>query len=309
MNLRSLHYFVAIADLGSFSAASRLLHVAQPALSRQIRNLENDLGVSLFQRTARGLLLSDSGRQLMTDGRRILELVEEATQRVRENAPDARERVSVAITPSISMILTAPLLTNVEHHKPSISLSIIESMTGNGSEWLSWIHERHLNIAVMYDVERMSELRSETIAFEELCLVGKFGRRRAKTPISFRSLAKYPLVLPTRKHPLRQIVDRAAREAGVTILIAAECNSILEVKWRVVSGEAYSILSPSAVWEEQRRKQMFVAPIVKPTLRRKVNILSLPAPLRSAAVRSVTDEIKATVHQLIESKMWNASQA
>lgn len=309
MNLRSLRYFVTIAELGSVSGASRLLHVAQPALSRQVRNLEADLGVSLFRRTARGVVLSESGRQLLTDGRRILELIEEATARVRENAPDDRERVSVAITPSVSMILTAPLLSNVERRTPSVSLSIVESNVGNGSEWLNWIYERQLNIAVMYDVDRMSELRSETIAFEELCLVGQFGRRRSKTAVSLKSLARYPLVLPTRKHPLRQIVDRAAREAGITLQIAAECNSVLEVKWMVMSGEVYSILSPCAVWEERRRKQIFAAQIVTPILQRRVNIICLPASLRSPAVRSVTDEIKLTIRQLIESAAWDAELA
>ena len=309
MNLRALRYFVAIAELNSFSAASRLLHVAQPALSRQIRKLESDLGVLLFRRTARGLVLSEGGRQLLTDGRRILELVEEASARVRENAPGARENVSVAITPSVSLMLTAPLLTNVERCQPSVSLSIIESMVGNGSEWLSWIQERQLNIAIMYDVERMSELRSETVAFEELCLIGKSGRRRSNGPVTFKSLARYPLVLPTRKHPLCQIVDRAAEESGVALHIAAECNSVLEVKWMAVSGEAYTILAPCAVWEELRHKQIFAAQIVKPTMQRRVNIISLPGSLRSPAVRLIEEEIKTTVRQLIESATWDATQA
>lgn len=309
MNLRSLRYFVAIAELGSFSAASRLLRVAQPALSRQIRNLETDLGVTLFRRTTRGLLLSESGSQLVADGRRILEMVEEATARIKASSSEPRERVSVAITSSASVILTAPLLKNVESRKPSISLSIVESMAGNGSEWLSWIQERQLDIAVMYDIERISELRSETIAFEELCLVGKHGRRKPSQSIPVKSLGRYPLVLPTRKHPLRRIVDKAASEAGIALQIVAECNSVLEVKWMAMSGDAYSILAPCAVWEERRRKQLFAAQIVKPTLQRKVNIICLPASFRSSAVRSTADEIKATIRELIESGTWDASLA
>ena len=285
MNLRSLHYFVAIAELGSLSAASRLLNIAQPALSRQIRNLEGDLGVSLFQRTARGVVLSESGSQLLDDGREILEMVAQTRARVQQKEPDRRERVSVAITPSVSMILTAPMLTNVERRKSSVALSIVESMTGNGSEWLSWIQERQLNIAIMYDIDELRGARSETVAFEDLHLVGKYRRRWAKG-VELKSLAKYPLVLPTRKHPLRKIVDRAARDAGVKLQIAAECNSVLEVKWMVMSGEAYSVLAPCAIWEELRHKHLFSAPIVGPTLRRKLNIICLPSALQSPGVRS-----------------------
>jgi LysR family nitrogen assimilation transcriptional regulator len=306
MEFRALRYFVAIAEVGSFSSASRLLHVAQPALSRQIRNLERELGVSLFRRTARGLLLSESGMQLLGDGRQILEAVEQATARIRQDAAGAREQVSVAITPSVSMILTAPLVGNVERRVPSISLSVVESMAGNGSEWLSWIRDQHLDLAVMYDVEKLAELRSETILVEELRLVGKFARRRMGPQVPFEALTQYPLVLPSRIHPLRQIMDRAAQRAGIELQIVEESNSMLEVTSMIRRGKLYSILSPCAVGEERRHKELFAARIVKPSLPRRLNILSLPGSLRSPAVRAIMDEIKATTRQLVEAGSWDA---
>lgn len=307
MDLRALRYFVAIAEMGSFSSASRLLHVAQPALSRQIRNLERELGVALFQRTARGLLLSESGTQLFGDGRQILEAVEQATARVRQGAAGVKEHVAVAITPSVSMILTAPLLKNVDHHAPSVSLSTVESMVGNGSEWLNWVRERHLDLAVMYDIEKSSELRSETILVEELHLVGKMTTRRAARQVPFESLAKYPLVLPSRIHPLRQIVDRAAQRMGVELQIAEESNSLLEVRTMVRRGKVFSILSPCAIWEERQHKELFAVRIVKPSLPRRLNIISLPGSLRSPAVRSIVDEIKATTRHLVDAADWDGS--
>lgn len=305
MELRALRYFVAIAELGSFSSASRMLHVAQPALSRQIRNLERELGVPLFHRTARGLLLSEGGAQLLDDGRHILDSVEQATARVRQNGASKREHVSVAITPSASMILTVPLFENVEHSKPSISLNVVESTVGNGAEWLDWIRERHLDLAIMYDVAKPPELRSESILTEELCLVGKSGRQIG-AQVGFDTLGQYPLVLPTSIHPLRQIVDRAALRAGVSLRIVEESNSVPEVKWMVRQGKVFSILAPCAVWQERRHKQLFASRIVRPSLPRQLNIIGLPASLRSPSVRSIVQEIKATMHQLVNAGNWNA---
>ncbi|HWA42203.1 MAG TPA: LysR family transcriptional regulator [Hypericibacter adhaerens] len=306
MEFRALRYFVTIAEVGSFSSAARLLHVAQPALSRQIHNLERELGVPLFRRTARGLLLTDSGRQLLGDGRQILEAAEQATARIRQDAKGVREPVSVALTSSASMILTVPLLRTVERDLPSISLSIVESMVGSGSEWLNWIRDRHLDLAVMYDVEKQPELRSETVLVEELRLVGKFGQRRTGSPVPFAALAKYPLVLPSRIFPLRQMIDRAAQQAGVELQVVDESNSTLEVKRMIRRGKVYSILTPCAVWEERRHKELFAARIVEPSLSRRLNIISLAGSVRSPAVRTILDQLKLTMRQLVEAGSWDA---
>src|SRR5579862_6654591 len=105
MELRTLRYFVRIAEEGSISAASRQLRVAQPALTRHIRNLEKELGVSLFERTTRGLLLSDAARQLLADGRQILAHLEHAKSRAQSFAPVIEGSITVGITPSVSIIL------------------------------------------------------------------------------------------------------------------------------------------------------------------------------------------------------------
>lgn len=306
MDLRALRYFVVIAEMGNFSSASRLLHIAQPALSRQIRNLERELGASLFERTPRGLLLSEIGTQLLADGRKILDAVEQATARARRDASQVKAQVAVGITPSVSMVLTAVLLENVQNNLPSISLNAVESMAGNGREWLDWVRDKHLDFALMYDVERPSVLRSETILVEELHLVGKPTRRPIGNRVPFESLAQYPLVLPSRIHPLRQIMDRAAQRTGTKLRIAEESNSILDVKMMVRRGKVYSILSPCAVWQERQHKELFASRIVKPSLPRRLNILSLPAALRSPAVRSIENEIRATIQQLVDDARWDA---
>lgn len=83
MSLPQLEYFIAIAEAGGVERASRRLHVAQPALSRQLRRLEDELGVTLFDRTPRGMKLRPAGASFLADARRILASIEQAKRTVR----------------------------------------------------------------------------------------------------------------------------------------------------------------------------------------------------------------------------------
>ena len=105
MNLRALHYFVQIAHHGSISQAALHLHVAQPALSRQIHNLEEDLGVRLLTRTAQGVTLTGPGESLLRRGERILRDVEETRLAAMSEEQDVVGSVAVAVEPTLGALL------------------------------------------------------------------------------------------------------------------------------------------------------------------------------------------------------------
>jgi LysR family transcriptional regulator, nitrogen assimilation regulatory protein len=305
MDLRALRYFVRAAEAGSISAAARQLRVAQPALTRHIRNLERELGVSLFERTARGLLLSDAARQLLSDGREILSAVESAKGRAQGFADLIAGEVTVGITPSVSMILTNPLLRNMQRQAPTISVRIVDSMTGNGSEWLEWLRSEHLDFAVMYDLKSSNELKSVPLLLEDLHLVGKL-EKPVGAEISLTSMAQYPLVLPSAIHPLRKLVDRAARERGVPLRIVREADSLLEVKSLIRWEGLYSILSPCAIWEERAHGELLAVRIADPPLTRRVNLVSFARGERRTAVQLTEDVIRSTASELTEFGHWDA---
>lgn len=307
MELRALRYFVRIAEAGSISAASRQLRVAQPALTRHIRNLEKELGVSLFERTARGLLLSKAASQLLADGRQILADLERAKSRAQSFASVIEGSVTVGITPSVSLILTNPLLKNMQSQAPSISLRIVDSMAGNGSEWLEWIRDAHLDFVVMYANENQTGLKCEPLLSEDLHLVGRITSDRQDRKIAFEAIPQFPLVLPSRMHPLRLIVDRAAQSAGVCLDVAREVNSVLDIKSAIRWEGLCSILSPCAVWEERLHEDFSTLRIVNPSLTRRVDLIARPNERARPSVNLSCRVIRSTVGQLVEARLWDAT--
>lgn len=307
MELRTLRYFVRIAEAQSISAASRQLGVAQPALTRHIRNLEKELGVLLFERTARGLFLSDAARQLLADGRQILADLEHAKSRAQSFAPVIEGSVTVGITPSVSMILTNPLLKNMQRQAPSISLRIVDSMAGNGIEWLEWIRDAHLDFVVMYANENQTGLKCEPLLSEDLHLVGRIMRDCEDREIPFGALPRFPLVLPSRLHPLRLIVDAAAESAGVSLDVVREVNSVLDIKSAIRWEGLCSILGPCAVWEERLHEDFSTLRIVNPSLPRRLDLIALPNERGRPPVNLTRRVIRSTVGQLVEARLWDAT--
>ena len=306
MNIRALGYFVKIAEAGSFSAAARQLRVAQPALTRHIRNLERELGVSLFERTSRGLIMSDAARQLFSDGCQILADLERAKTRVQQFATVIAGEVTLAITPSVSLVLINPLVKNLEREAPYVSLHFVESMAGNGSEWLDWVRDGHLDFAIMYGSVNPSGLKLNTLAVEDLHFVGKTNDLEQAAEIQFSGLHQYPLVLPSRIHPLRQVVDKAAQEAGISLRIAREVDSLLEVKSIVRREGLCSILASCAVWEEREHGELFARRIVKPSLPRRLDVITLPDHRLRPAARLTESIIRSTAGDLINRGRWAA---
>ncbi|QJY44795.1 LysR family transcriptional regulator [Pseudonocardia broussonetiae] len=109
MELRRLRYFVAVAEERRFSAAARRLHIATPSLSQQIRALERDLRVTLFDRTPRGAELTPAGRVLLERARVILAEVDRAREDVRSVGPDRREQVTLRVCTMAERVLDGPL--------------------------------------------------------------------------------------------------------------------------------------------------------------------------------------------------------
>ena len=136
MDLRQLEYFVRVAELGSFTRASSVLRVAQPALSRQVRALEVELRQTLFERNGRGVTLTDAGRLLLAHGRGILQQVARARQELDEQRGAAAGALSIGLPPSLSRTHTAPLVEGFRARFPRATLTVLEGLSTYMLEWL-----------------------------------------------------------------------------------------------------------------------------------------------------------------------------
>ncbi|MEZ5613748.1 MAG: LysR substrate-binding domain-containing protein [Rhodocyclaceae bacterium] len=188
MNLRQLEYFVAVAELGSFSKAAVILNVAQPALSRQVRLLETDLHVTLLVRNGRGVVLTEAGKRLFDHSVGILQLVSRVREDIEASRDEPAGRIVVGLPPSMGRLLTLPLVEGFRRTLPKARLAIVEGLTAHLAEWIS---TGRVDLGLLHNPEPQSALEVMPVLEEPLGLVspaakpgGKAVEKRAGIKVS-----------------------------------------------------------------------------------------------------------------------------
>jgi LysR family nitrogen assimilation transcriptional regulator len=298
MNLKHLQSFVRVAELGSFSKAARVLDIAQPALSRQVRQLETDLRETLLLRNGRGVSLTDAGRRLFDHGVQILQRVAQAREDLGAERGAAVGHVTIGLPPSIGRRLTLPLIEGFREHLPRARLTIVEGLSANIAEWIS---SGRADLGLLYNPDAQPELEITPLLRERLCLVERAApraRRASPKPLPLRELGSFPLILPERHQSIRRLLQTQATLAGVKLDIAWEVSSVPAIIDLVCARVGYAVLTASGVAASGRGNELAVRPIVEPEL---VSVLFLaqsatkpPTPLTRRAGRLLADLVEAT---------------
>lgn len=303
MELRQLRYFLGVSEAGSVLAASRTLHVAQPALSQHIATLENELGTVLFLRTNRGMTLTDAGRLFVEHARTVLADVERAKLAVQDMRAEVQGDVVVGLPTTVALVATLPILQAARERHAGIRLKLVESHSGYLREWLQ---AGRLDLSILFASASEAGFEQRPLLEERLVLVTSAGDAPARQRVTLRSLAHRPMVLPGRDHGLRRIIDAACTRAGVVLNVVAEIDSLPNIKKSVEAGFASTILSPGAVSEEVAAGRLALAAIGPPAIARKVvcatSVTRPTTPACAAMVALISDEI----HRLVASKAWPA---
>ncbi|MEQ8442658.1 MAG: LysR family transcriptional regulator [Alphaproteobacteria bacterium] len=271
MQFRQLAYFVAVAEHGSFSAASVALRIAQPSIGQQIKNLEEDLGTTLFHRHSRGIELTGSGRTLLSHARDILDRVDAARRTIRDESDAPVGRVRVGLTLSASLPLAVPLVTACNDAYPRIDLVLIEALS---NDLVTRIADDRVDLALTYSGAYPDGVRGEALADEDyhFCV-------SADHPLADRSVVDLAdvldsrMCLPPETHMLRRQVGDAARANGKTADVAMEVESITTITMLVESGIYASILPYSAVAHTVSAGGIRAIPIANPPLQRRMSLI------------------------------------
>ncbi len=307
MSIRAMQCFVAVVSTGSISRAAAALHVAQPALSLLMRNLEEDLGVVLLHRSARGVAPTAAGARLLAHAREILGRIDAARADVREDVNAPRGAVSLAMSMSMAKLLTVPLLRFSLKHWPGVYLKIIESSTGYIPGFVS---SGHADLGLTFSDEASVDLRFQHLIDEELVVVSPPAAksRSVKKPaadlhalpaISLRALSELPLVLPGNPHSLRRLLDQYQQRERVEFRVIAEANAIPQLIELAQAGVAHTILSYEAVRQEAQRGEVVLRRIGASRLTRPVFLCRsdvLPLSMAAAAVADRLARIIADAH-------------
>jgi LysR family nitrogen assimilation transcriptional regulator len=266
MDLRQLRYFVDITEAKSFTGAASRLHVAQPALSRHIRNLEQELGVKLFRRHARGAEPTAAGRVLYERATRILHEVSDARLEVIRFVTEPQGVVNFAFPPSISKIIANPLLEDCQKILPGISLQMVEGWTGHILEWL--LADR-CDLGILYASQAHDQLGLKPFITQDLFIITSSQNGELdRDCFTLSEVFELPLIVPTYPHGLRLVIEQwfAAHERKPNIVFEAEVWSV--IKEIVQAGQAFTLLPPCEVHSEIEGGQLAAVPIEAPGIQR-----------------------------------------
>lgn len=265
MDLRQLDYFVQIADAGSFSKASEMLSIAQPALSRQVRGLEVELRQALFLRNGRGVTLTPAGTRLLAHARGILQQVQGARADLDQSRDTPIGRVALGIPPTISRVLSGPLVAQFRERFPQSAISIVEGFTAHILEWLVL---GRVDVGVVYNPPVASTIELRPLAEQQLCLISSARVRSAKetAPALLRHLPDYPLIIPSRPHRIRMLVDSRLAEVGLKPHIALEVDGVRAILDLVARGHGHAVLARGALSEAGDASEFVARPITRPRL-------------------------------------------
>jgi LysR family transcriptional regulator, nitrogen assimilation regulatory protein len=267
LDLRRLRYFVAIVRCGSMLTASRELGVAQPALSRHMRELESLVGFPLLDRLPRGVRATDAGQILLHHAKRIVAQVDEAEDAIRSfaRAKGRMRTLKLSLLPSWATSFTPAIVAAVATRQSNISLQIVEAMY---EESLRLIASREIDLAVTLSDSSDNE---ETLIVEERLLL--VSHHELPASFSFEDVMRQRiLILPTLRNPLRSLVERTAATMGLKPQVKIEIDGQDTVKRAVIAGIGDSILSWNAVRQECESGLLFAAHIVDPVLARTISL-------------------------------------
>jgi LysR family nitrogen assimilation transcriptional regulator len=270
MDLKQLEYFIRVAELGSFTRASIVIDIAQPALSRQVRNLEVELRQNLLVRNGRGVVVTDAGKRLLEHGRGILHQVERAREDMNRSREALAGRVAVGLPPSVARVLTVPLVRAARERLPEAALSITENLSTAMQESLV---TGRLDVALLYNPQPSTDVDSETVLEEDLFLVSATkgtGPMRRGPSLPLRQLAGQPLVIPTRPNAIRMRVEAELAAIGLRPQIALEIDGVPAILALVADGAGHAVLSRNAVANAGRPQRYAIRPIVEPSLRTRL---------------------------------------
>ena len=225
MDIKKLKAFAMVAEFGSFSRAAAVVGVVQPMLSRQVRSLEEELGVQLVHRNGRGIVLTEAGSLLNEYAKGILATLARAESEVGALRASPRGNVVIGMPPSMGSVLTVPLIQRFRSEHPSINMRVIEGFSGYLLEWLL---TGKIDVAVLYNAPRTKSLLSEPLLEEELFLIGAANDPSALPPgpIKAKRLAELPLILPSRPHGLRLLIDQVLSGAGISANVELEVDAL-----------------------------------------------------------------------------------
>ena len=256
----------------------------------QISKLEDELGQTLLTRHSRGVTATEPGRTLAQEAKAILARVVQARDRMDALSDNPQGTVALGVTPTIGRVLVPALLDHCRSGLPQISVTVVEGLS---EELMRGVASRRLNLAFSYNPQAAAGPTCVPLLLENLYFVGALGRQLDDgDSIPFADICRQPLIVPSRPHGIRVLLEDTAAAAGRGLDVKLEIDTVSMERDMIEKGAGFTVLPYGAIAHEVEAGRMFAKEIVQPTLSR---LLYLVTPGSEPATGAT-----AEIHRLIE---------
>ena len=303
METRFLRSFVTVAELGTFSRAAEKLFVSQPALSRQIKGLEEALGAPLFERVGHGVIPTEAGTYLLDRARRLLREVEEIEKTIKNQAPGPVQTVTIGVAPVPARFVVPHLLRGVARHGPRVFVNVV---TGASSHIEDWLAKGQLDVALMYDFLPRHGYEVRACAAEETWLFGRpeLVKGEQATP---QAIERMPMILPDRANLFRKNIERWMGTQGASLSTVCDVNDHTTLRGCLLEGIGLSVLARDAFDADIAAGTLKAVPLA-PALERRLGIVTHVTGAKQDIVRAFADQVRQSVRAAIAAGAWSARE-
>lgn len=306
MDIKQLKALVTVAEVGSVTRAAELLHLVQPAVTRQIRALEHELGVPLFERTRHGMRPTKAGAGLVDRARRALAELDRARAELTLAGAAVTGIVTIGLLESAADLLAEPLVAAVLRDHPGIELRVLTAYSGHLQQWLD---DGDLDLSLLYNLTSTPSLSMTPLVREQLWAIAPAADGLdPHRPVSLADVARRPLVMPTPGHGLHTLITTGARQAGIDLDVAVHTNSMHLQKQLVRRGIGWSILPAVGIADERDAGTLSAAPLCAPEIWRSI-VLGMPRTGRiPAAAEIVARELIGQIRSCVHDRLWPSAE-
>jgi LysR family transcriptional regulator, nitrogen assimilation regulatory protein len=305
-DIRELRTFVQAARAGSISRAAEQLNIAQPALSRQMHRLEQELGVPLLVRHGREVTLTQAGALLLERAEVLIRQFEQIPHDVRTSEDNFTGHVVLGVPPAAGLLVAPAVYKLFRARWPNAALQIREGISSLLEEWLL---DRRLDIAVLHNPPPLDDIEITPVLQERMVLACPPSTEPgADRPICFSDIGTVKLILPSAPHSNRRLVERAAAQHGTRLHLILDVDSVPLTKAMVQGGVGSTILTYASVAREQAAGTLTVRPIHRPPL---MSIIALATPRDTQASwlqAELVGLVREVIAELVTSDAWQGAR-
>jgi LysR family nitrogen assimilation transcriptional regulator len=299
MDLRGIRYFVQIAELGSITRAAQHLRVAQPALSRHIHVLEEELGVPLLVRLPRGVRLTTAGRQFLEHCQRIVRELGRAQDGLRSGGAAAQGRVILGVSPTTGPLLLPGMVERMRRQCPQISLKVVD---GFSNQLYDWLQAGRADVAVLTNPVNSRTVKITPLISEPIVVYARAQARGGRRFFTAADLARTPVV---STEAIRIIADEQLQRHKARVRVEAEIDSVEAIRRLVLRGTSMALMPISTFHEDVSARRMTAWPVADANIHRILTLGQQADRRPSAAIDEVAQIMAAEVRALAEGGVFS----